>query len=574
MTITTVHVFPDAESSVFPVERLIAAGLVTESQLRIAIRQKRRRDEPLGPILVKLGFISEGILRDMLHKWRGQDSIDLSTALPDPEALKMVPKNIARQFSVVPVCFDWDTNVLTLAMADPQDIVVIDQVAATLSNGTDIATLLAEEAEIESAIERFYQHELSIREILREIDDGDMSGFNATVENEEHKQPLTRLVNAILVDAVERRVSAVHLEPESGFVRVRYRIDGVLRQVMALDRGYWPGMVTRLKVMSGMNIANTGAQQDGKISLTLAGRRIDFTVACQATLHGENLVLRVQDRCKRILPLQRLGLQKETLSALQLMMARPEGIIFVASPAGNGKTTTLYSMLDYRNDESVNIVTLEDPVEYPTPMIRQSSLNESDRLDFENSFLSIMHQDPDVILIGEVHGEETAESVFRAAMTGHQVFTTLNASSVFGVVPRLIDMGVKPQTMAGNVIGIVAQRLVRRLCENCKRAFEPDQTERKLLGISRSSSVLLYRECACEVCNFLGYKGQIGLTEVLRINEELDDMIARVATRREMHKVALESGFKDLTEDAVRHVLSGKTSLSEISRVVDLTAQV
>jgi len=574
MTTVTVRTLQTNEPSMPLGERLIAAGLISEDQLQVALKEQSRHDEPLGRILVKLGLISEGVLRDTLGESLGHDSIDLSTAIPDPDALKMVPKNIARRYSMLPINFDKNEKVLTLAMADTFNVVAIDQVAATLGSGVGISTLMAGEAEIESAIEQFYQYELSIQGILREIDTGEIDNLNVAVENEEYNHPLIRLVDAILADAVKKDASDIHLEPESGFLRVRYRIDGVLRQVMALHRSYWPGMVVRLKVMSKMNIAETRAPQDGRISLTLAGRRIDFRVACQQTTHGENFVLRVLDRRKGIVPLEKLNLVRETLTSLQVMMARPEGIILVTGPTGSGKTTTLYSMLNYRNDESVNIMTLEDPVEYPMPMIRQTSLNEAAKLDFANGIRSMMRQDPDIILVGEVRDEETAEMAFRAAMTGHQVFSTLHTNSALGAVPRLIDIGVKPAIMAGNIIGIVAQRLVRRLCRHCKQAYAPDEAERHLLGISSTKPVLLYREGGCEACNFLGFKGRLAVIEVLKINQELDEMIARTATRAEMREAAVKSGFQELAEDGVRHVLSGLTSLSEISRVVDLTARV
>jgi len=574
MTTTTVRAIPAAEPSMPLGERLIVAGLISEDQLQVALKEQSRNDQPLGRILVNLGLISEGVLRDTLGESLGHDSIDLSTVIPDPDALKMVPKDIARRYSMLPINFDKNEKILTLAMADTFNVVAVDQVAATLGSGIGIATVVAGEAEIEVAIEQFYQYELSLQGILREIDTGEIDTLNVAVENEEYNHPLIRLVDAILADAVKRDASDIHLEPEAGFLRVRYRIDGVMRQVMSLHNSYWPGMVVRLKVMAKMNIAETRAPQDGRIGLTLGGRQIDFRVACQQTTHGENFVLRVLDRRKGILPLEKLNLRKETLTTLQVMMARPEGIILVTGPTGSGKTTTLYSMLNYRNDESVNIMTLEDPVEYPMPMIRQTSLNEAAKLDFANGIRSMMRQDPDIILVGEVRDEETAEMAFRAAMTGHQVFTTLHTNSALGAVPRLIDIGVKPQIMAGNIIGIVAQRLVRRLCRNCKQAYAPDDAERTLLGINSSKPILLYREGACESCNFLGYKGRLGVVEVLKINHELDEMIARVATRREMHEAAVAAGFQDLAEDAVRHVLAGSTSLSEVSRVVDLTARV
>ena len=574
MTTVTVRTLEPAEQNLPLGERLINAGLITEDQLQVALTEQSRRDEPLGRILVSLGLISEGMLRDTLGESLGHDAIDLASVIPDPDALQMVPKNIARRYSMLPINFDKNEKVLTLAMADTFNVVAMDQVAALLGSGIGIQTLVAGEAEIESAIEQFYEFELSIQGILHEIDTGEVDQLNLSIENEEYNHPLIRLVDAILADAVKRDASDIHLEPEAGFLRVRYRVDGVLRQVMALHKSYWPGMVVRLKVMSHMNIAETRAPQDGRISLTLAGRPIDFRVACQQTTHGENFVLRVLDRQKGIVPIEKLNLVKDTLTSLQVMMARPEGIILVTGPTGSGKTTTLYSMLNYRNDESVNIMTLEDPVEYPMSMIRQTSLNEAAKLDFANGIRSMMRQDPDIILVGEIRDEETAEMAFRAAMTGHQVFSTLHTNSALGAIPRLIDIGVKPQIMAGNIIGIVAQRLVRRLCRHCKQAYAPDETERRLLGITSAKPILLYREEGCEACNHFGYKGRVAVIEVLKMNQELDEMIARNATRKEMLEAAQQSGYRDLAEDACRHVLSGMTSLSEISRVVDLTARV
>ena len=574
MSTITVRKLQNVEPSLPLGERLIEAGLITPDQLQVALTEQGRRDEPLGRILVKLGLISEGVLRDTLGESLGHQSIDLSTAIPDSDALKMIPKDIARRYHMLPINFDKNEKVLTLAMADTFNVVALDQTAALLGSDIGISTMVAGEAEIEAAIEQFYQFELSIQGILREIDTGEVDQLSLAIENEQYDHPLIRLVDAILSDAVKRDASDIHLEPEAGFLRVRYRIDGVLRQVMALHRSYWPGMVVRLKVMSKMNIAETRAPQDGRISLSLAGKPIDFRVACQQTTHGENFVLRVLDRQKGIVPLENLNLAKDTLTLLQVMMARPEGIILVTGPTGSGKTTTLYSMLNFRNEESVNIMTLEDPVEYPMAMIRQTSLNEAAKLDFANGIRSMMRQDPDIILVGEVRDEETADMAFRAAMTGHQVFSTLHTNSALGAIPRLIDIGVKPQIMAGNIIGIVAQRLVRRLCRHCKHAYAPDETEMRLLGANPSKPLLLYKESGCETCNFLGFKGRLAVLEVLKINSALDELIARRATRQEMLAEAEAAGFRDLADDAVRHVLAGTTSLSEISRVVDLTTRV
>ena len=572
-TITVRRLQPEGAS--LPLgERLIAAGLITRDQLQVALTEQSRNDEPLGRILVRLGLISEGVMRDTLGESLGHDSIDLATVIPDPDALIMVPKDIARRYHLLPINFDKNRKVLTLAMADTFNVVALDQVAAVLGTDVVLETLVAGEAEIEASIEQFYQYELSIQGILHEIDTGEVDQLSLSTENEEYNHPLVRLVDAILADAVKREASDIHLEPEAGFLRVRYRVDGVLRQVMSLHRSYWPGMVVRLKVMSKMNIAETRAPQDGRVSLSLAGRKVDFRVACQPTTHGENFVLRILDRKKGIVPLEKLKLAKDSLTLLRVMMARPEGILLVTGPTGSGKTTTLYSMLNFRNDESVNIMTLEDPVEYPMAMIRQTSVNEAAKLGFANGIRSMMRQDPDVILVGEIRDEETAEMAFRAAMTGHQVFSTLHTNSALGALPRLFDIGVKPQIIAGNIIGIVAQRLVRRLCKNCKQAYAPDETERQLLQSDAKGPLLLYKEQGCEACSFMGFRGRLAVVEVLKITSELDELIAQGASYQEMRASAERGGFRDLASDAIRHVLSGMTSLAEISRVVDLTARV
>jgi len=373
---------------------------------------------------------------------------------------------------------------------------------------------------------------------------------------------------------VKRSASDIHFEPEQGFLRIRYRIDGVLRQIRSLHKNYWAAMVVRLKVMSGMNIAETRAPQDGRISLMLSGHQVDFRVSSQPTTHGENIVLRILDRDKGIVPLEELGLHAEDLKTLKLMLARPEGIILVTGPTGSGKTTTLYSILNYINTEGINIMTLEDPVEYPMAMIRQTSVNEVVKLDFASGIRSMMRQDPDVILVGEIRDQETAEMAFRAAMTGHQVYSTLHTNSSIGAVPRLMDLGVLPDIMAGNIIGVVAQRLVRKLCGQCKAPYTPDPATRRLLGMDADDERAVYQAVGCSRCDNMGYKGRVAIMELFKLDPEIDEHIARRATAREIRAAASAKGFRSLAEDAVSRVLLGQTSLEEISRVVDLTDRV
>ena len=463
-------------------------------------------------------------------------------------------------------------------MSDMFNVVALDQLRAMIDAHVEIKTVLAGLAQLQEYIDHFYGYELSVDGILREIETGeiDYQSLQSASGEMEYTQPVVRLVNSLLVDAVKRGSSDIHFEPEFAFLRVRYRIDGVLEQVRSLHKTYWPSIVVRLKVMSGINIAETRAAQDGRFSLNLSGRPIDFRVSTQPTVHGENIVLRILDRERSIIPLERMSLEPETLATLRLMMARPEGILIVTGPTGSGKTTTLYSLLTHLNNETINIMTLEDPVEYPVTLMRQTSVNETVKMDFVNGIRSIMRQDPDVILVGEVRDKDTAVMAFRAAMTGHQVFTTLHTNSALGTIPRLQDIGISTEIMAGNIIGVVAQRLARVLCMHCKEAYQPLPEELHLLGpiaAARGQELKIFRAVGCVHCHHKGYRGRIALMELLFIDSDLDELIARHATMREIRDAAISKGFKTLAEDGVRRVLEGSTSLAEVSRVVDLTGR-
>lgn len=551
---------------------LVEQGFISEDQLNIALLEQKQTNKPLGKVLIEFGFVTDSIIRDALSENIGQGSVDLTHIVVDAETLKMVPQELARRHTVLPLSFDSAANQLTLAMADTFNVVVLDQIRALRGGSFQIIPVLGGEADVLRAIEQFYGFDLSIDGILQEIETGEIDYQSLQAGNDEYSHPMVRLIDALLADAVQRGASDIHFEPEAGFLRIRYRIDGVLRQIRSLHKNYWAAMVVRLKVVSGMNIAESRAPQDGRISLSLVGRQIDFRVSAQPTIHGENIVLRILDRQKGLVALHKLGLTDENLDQLQLMLARPEGIILVTGPTGSGKTTTLYSVLNHVNSEGVNIMTMEDPVEYPMAMIRQSSINEASKMGFADGIRSMMRQDPDIILVGEIRDHETAEMAFRAAMTGHQVFSTLHTNSAVGAIPRLLDIGVLPDIMAGNIIGIVAQRLVRRLCPECKYAYYAGEIELKLLGLPLDAKeVILYQPTGCKLCEQQGYKGRTTIMEILRISAELEELIARRVSTRELLNRALAGGFRPLADDACRRVLDGTTSLDEISRVVDLT---
>ena len=553
-------------------ELLLQKGILSNDQLNIALLEQKKQALPLGKVLTHLGFVTEATLRDVLSERLGSDSIDLSKLVADKTALATIPTDFAKRHLIFPVSADLENKKLTLAAANPNNLVVIDQLNSLLRGEWQTEVRVASETDVARAIAQFYGYELSIDGILNEIETGQVDYQSLVATGDEYSQPIVRLVDSILSDAVQRQASDIHFEPEQGFVRIRYRIDGVMRQIRALHSQYWNAMLVRLKVMSGMDIAETRAPQDGRISLFLQGRQVDFRVAVQPTTYGENVVLRILDRLRGLVALNQMGLLPDQMETLQLMMARPEGIILVTGPTGSGKTTTLYSILNSLNDESVNIMTLEDPVEYPLNMVRQTNLAEGVKMDFATGIRSMMRQDPDIILVGEIRDHDTAEMALRAAMTGHQVYSTLHTNSALGTIPRLLDLGLTPEILAGNLIGVVAQRLVRKLCQHCKTPYEPDSALRGLLGIAADTTLTLYRAEGCEHCDYQGYRGRLALMEIIKVDSDIDSLIARRATYRELVDCARAKGIRSLTGDAVRRIVDGTTSFEEAVRVVDMTS--
>jgi general secretion pathway protein E/type IV pilus assembly protein PilB len=567
--LSTQTVSPQAKRHIGQI--LISQGILTEDQLRIALLEQLKTHQPVGKLLVNLGFVSEATLRDALSEKLGLQSVDLTQIVVDSMALKLVPREFSKRHTVFPVALDREARKLIVALADTNNIVALDQMRAQLRGEFTLEPRLAGEGEIGRAIDQYYGHDFSIDGILHEIETGEIDYQSLQASGDAYSQPVVRLISALFADAVERAASDIHFEPEQSFLRIRYRIDGVLRQIRSLHKTYWPAMAVRIKVMAKMNIAETRAPQDGRISLMLTGRAVDFRVSSQATSHGENIVLRILDRQKGIVPLDGLGLEASQLQLLKRMIARPEGIILMTGPTGSGKTTTLYSVLNHINNDGLNIMTLEDPVEYPMTLIRQTSVNEAAKMDFGNGIRSLMRQDPDVILVGEIRDEDTATMAFRAAMTGHQVYSTLHTNSAVGAIPRLLDIGIVPDILAGNIIGVIAQRLVRRLCKHCKQAYPATAGECGIVGARPEKAPTLYRAVGCDQCDYQGYRGRMAIIEILKTDAELDELIAHRATGREMHKAAVAKGFRTLADDGVRRVLDGSTSLEELMRVVDLT---
>jgi len=550
-------------------DKLVELGLISKDQLQVALYEKKRSNKLMGNLLVELGFITESALSAVLAESSGFERFDPKSTVVDPALIKQLPKEMAQRCRVLPVSLDGES--LRLAMADIYDVLAIDQARRYLPQGVEIIPLVCSESELASAIDQYYGYEFSIDGILRELETGNHDLSSAALSGDGYVHPLVRLVNAVLFDAVKAGASDIHFEPEGSFLRLRYRIDGVLTQIRTVHKDHWAAISHRLKIIAGMNIADKLNPQDGRFSLTVGQRHVDFRVSALPTVHGENLVVRILDRSGSLLAVDQLGFSAGNRALLERLLKRPEGIILATGPTGSGKTTTLYAVLTYINSLERNIMTLEDPVEYALPLIRQAQVREGTSLTFAEGVRALLRQDPDVIFIGEVRDQATASMALRAAMTGHQVYSTLHANDAAGALPRLHDLGLHHGLLAGNVIGIIAQRLVRRLCTACSTQRSATAEECRIFGVDPGRPPQIGQAVGCPACRHTGYKGRIAVQEILPMNPELDEMVIKGASLTHLRKAARDYGFIPMAEDGIAKVLSGVISLESLMRSVDVT---
>ncbi len=551
-------------------EKLVDLGLVSNDQLQIVLTEQKSSKKLLGAILVEMGFVTESALAEVLAETSGTQKFDAKSTVLDSAVVRMITKELALKFKIIPVGYEKD--VLQLAMADVYNVLAIDQVRRQVPKNVKIQPLFCTDTEILEMIDQYYDYEVSVDGILKEIESG-IRENNAKLDGrqEGYVNPTVRLVNALLADSIKFGASDIHFEPEGSFLRLRYRIDGQMVQIRSFHRDYWSAMLVRVKIMAGMNIAETRNPQDGRISYNVMGREVDFRVATQPTVHGENVVMRLLDKAKSLVPLEDLGFSDHNIKVLKILLKRPEGIIIVTGPTGSGKTTTLYSVLGYINNIETNIMTLEDPVEYQLPLIRQSNVREGSGMDFLSGIKSLMRQDPDIIFVGEVRDEDTALMAVRAALTGHQVYTTLHTNDAIGAIPRLGDIGVPGHLLAGSLIGVLAQRLARKLCKSCRKARPANEEECKIIGVDAANPPTVYVPGGCPKCKNKGYKGRTAIVEILRVDKGMDELIATHATRSTMEEYLRKTNFVGMQEDGIAKVLAGEISFDALMDTIDMT---
>jgi len=491
--------------------------------------------------------------------------MNLEDYVIDAELTRLIPESIANKYKVVPLFKIMDT--LTVGMADPSDIQALDHVRR-ISKAGSVDPVLVSSKSIEKVLDFYYGQGNSVEEIVKSIEKKKMPADKGFLMESAEEPPVIKLVNILISEAVKDRVSDIHIEPEMEALRVRYRIDGILHEVHSLPKKLQNAVISRVKILAEMDIAESRRPQDGKISLKLENKDLDIRVSTFPTVHGENVVMRLLDRSSILLGLKDLGFSKDNLEIFSRMILQPNGIILVTGPTGSGKTTTLYSALSTISSMEKNIITIEDPVEYELPLIRQTQVNPKADITFANGLRSILRQDPDVIMVGEIRDKETAEVAIQASLTGHLVFSTLHTNDASSSLTRLIDMGLEPFLISSSLILVVAQRLVRQICPKCKEEYSPTPAALEDLGLDIKAK--FFRGKGCPLCKNTGFSGRIGIFEVLVLNETIRKMVEEKNSADAIKKKAVELGMKTLREDGLEKAKAGLTTIEEILRATEI----
>jgi type IV pilus assembly protein PilB len=552
-------------------EMLIKRGVISNEQLAAALEEQRDSEDKLGSVLVKRGVLTEQQLRETLEFILGIPQVQISKAEIDPEAVKMLPPEMIRRHRALPIARR--KHSLTVAMDDPLNQQSLDDMR--IASGLDIVPVLASAKELDLAIRQYlaFQLDPGMERILGELCQDNRNAVLSLKDTDlpkiDNEAPIIRMVNAILMQAVRDRASDVHLEPQAEHIRVRFRIDGELYQILTLPRNSLAAIVSRLKIMAGMDIAEKRIPQDGRFHMQVEQGQVDFRVSSLPTSHGEKIALRILDQSNAPIRIDQLGLSAQNREKLVAMARRPHGIILVTGPTGSGKTTTLYSLLGEINSMDRNLITLEDPIEYSLAGINQVQTNPKAGLTFASGLRSILRQDPDVIMVGEIRDEETARLAVQAALTGHLVFSTLHTNGAAATIARLSDMGIEDFLLATSLTGIVSQRLVRRLCTNCRETYLLDEKAAGRLGIPEQKRQQFFRSHGCNMCRQLGYQGRMALHEIMVLGTETRNLISRgELAEGQLETAAIKAGMRTMKADGIAKARQGLTSLEEVMKAV------
>lgn len=547
-------------------EMLLYAGKINSSQLQEAVEEQKNSTKKIGEILVEKGYLTQNDIIEALEYQLGFPRVDLNKYELKEDIITLIPESLARKYKAIAI--DKKGNTLIVAMVDPLNFFGIDDIK--LYSKMEIETVMATNNEIQSVIEKYYSKE-SAKKVLKEFGDNPLTYIDTDDLEEDEilevtSAPIVRLVNSIVEQAVKSRASDIHIEPYADSIRVRFRVDGDLIEIMKLPRNNLSPIVTRIKIIGKMNIAEKRLPQDGRIETVINNNEIDMRISSLPTVYGEKIVIRLLDKSGFIFTKENLGFSRKNLDILDSILRQPYGMILVTGPTGSGKTTTLYAILKELNLASKNIITVEDPVEYKLKGINQVQVNPKAGLTFATGLRSILRQDPDTIMIGEIRDAETAEISVRAAITGHLVLSTLHTNDSPSTISRLVDMGIEPYLVSSAIIGIASQRLVKVLCNQCKEEDKLDYSQKQILGIDTDKEVTIYKPVGCNVCNG-GYKGRMGIHEIMAVDEGLRKLVDTNANIDQIRKYAVEKGMTTLLEAAKDVALEGKTSYEEIMRV-------
>ncbi|MBU0630919.1 MAG: Flp pilus assembly complex ATPase component TadA [Candidatus Margulisbacteria bacterium] len=547
-------------------ESLVKSGLLTEAQIQEAVEDARRNGETLIMTILKSSLVAEELIASFLEKEMEFPKVDLASYLVDQKAVDLLPITLAKKYHVIPLFKVGD--VLTVAMIDPFDVVALDEVRSKTK--CDVEPMVSTPREIDAAIAQYYGVAGSVDDLIKGIYPGAEQSSILPKAIKDEEGPISKLVNLLIFRGIAEKASDIHIDPTERNVRVRYRIDGLLHDVSSAPAYLQSLIITRIKVMGKMDIAESRVPQDGRFELKMETKAVDVRVSSYPTIYGEAIVMRLLDKSKVLYALEDLGFSARMLEQYKVLVDRPYGIVLVTGPTGSGKTTTLYSTLNNIITAEKNIMTIEDPVEYELPGTRQSQVNVKAGMDFSRALPSILRQDPDVILVGEIRDLDTAKIAIQAALTGHLVFSTLHTNDAAGALNRLTDMGIEPFLVSSAVAGVIAQRLVRLICVHCKTPFVPAPEVIQKLGLKADSDLSFYHGKGCKSCHTTGYEGRFGIYEILTMNDKIKDLVIAKAATHEMKKAAIEGGMRTLRDDGMEKAIAGKTTVDEVLRVTQL----